>query len=355
MSNTNTNNHNQLPAMPVNAGLDNDNGRVSNEDIRKYVADSAQQMSFRCLFPQEVHDRMWQLFKMAVRFTQREMEQDLSFAPLAVAREFLKKERHAYALDREKWATEERIMGLRRQELAIERQCIAAEKAKIVAAQRKLAAERLQFEAKKNIIRAGQKVPGLITRRPAMIPIQEQQREPLTIATSKEKDHSGTREPQIRSKHEDTPDTALSRNLKRSRSDMEAAPDKTSNTLQQVRHSEPTKPAPINITLLEGCVRTTAKVVDLLILKQPHDIVSRPKQRDPNVSAPLITSIISSLFAKGNEHRLRNWRAFELCVPTRHGCIWVCKDGRTGLLSFVWREVWEKMEGGHRERCQVVG
>lgn len=209
---SNTNNHNQLPAMPVNAGLDNDNGRVSNEDIRKYVADSAQQMSFRCLFPQEVHDRMWQLFRMTVRFTQREMEQDLSFAPLAVAREFLKKEHHAYVLDREKWATEERIMGLRRQELAIERQCIAAEKAKIVAVQRKLAAERLQFEAEKNIIRAGQKVPGLIARRPAMISISEQQRMPPTIPTSENQDPSATREPQIRSKvsaHSATPIIAV--------------------------------------------------------------------------------------------------------------------------------------------------
>ncbi|KHE85152.1 hypothetical protein GE21DRAFT_1307952 [Neurospora crassa] len=288
---SNINNHNHLPAMPVNAGLDNDNGPASNEDIQKYVADSAQQMSFRCLFPQEVHDRMWQLFKMTVRFTQREMEQDLNSAPLAVAREFPKRNTVP--------CTEEKIMKLRRQELAMQRQCVAADKTKIVAAQRKLAAERLQFEAEKNIIRAGQK-----------------QRVPPTIPTSKNQDPSATREPQIRSKnvqHEDTPDTALSRNLKRSRSDMEGALDQTSNTstLQHVRHSELAKPAPINITLLEGCVRTTAKVVDLLILKHPHNTVSRPKQRDPNVSAPLITSIISSLFAKGNEHRLRNWRAFE--------------------------------------------
>lgn len=167
---------------------------------------------------------------------------------------------------------------------------------------------------------------------------------------------------------------------------MEAAPDKTSNTstLQQVRHPKPAKPAPINITLLKGCVRTTAKVVDLLILQHPHDTVSRPKQRDPNISTPVITSIISSLFAKGNEHRLRNWRAFEregapdrwycwlsvldpdhgdttlretstcrceklgnvaVFVPIWYGCIWVCKDGLTGLLSFVWRDVWEKLEG----------
>ncbi|KAK3502157.1 hypothetical protein B0T13DRAFT_523861 [Neurospora crassa] len=345
---SNINNHNHLPAMPVNAELDNDNGPASNEDIRKYVADSAQQMSFRCLFPQQVHDRLWHLFKMSVRFTQREMEQDLNFAPLAVAREFPKRNTvPCTTLTEKKWAV-----------------CIAAEKVKIVAAQRKLAAERLQFEAEKNIIRAGQKVPGLIVRRPAMISISEQQRGPLTTPTSENQDPSATREPQIRSKHEDTPNTALNQSVKRSRSDMEAGPNKTGNTLQQVRHSEPAKPAPVNITLLEGCVRMTVKVVDLLILKHPHNTVPRPKQHDPNVSTPVITSIISNpasfqretnIDCETGAHSSVRVLQTDVFVPTRHGCIWVCKDGQTGLLSFVWREVWEKIEGGHRERCQAVG
>ncbi|EAA33739.1 hypothetical protein NCU07595 [Neurospora crassa OR74A] len=311
---SNTNNHNQLPAMPVNAGLDNDDGRVSNEDIRKYVADSAQQMSFRCLFPQEVHDRMWQLFKMTVRFTQREMEQDLSFAPLAVTREFLKKEHHAYVLDREKWATEERIMGLRRQELAIERQCIAAEKAELNDQKRKLAAERLQLEAKKKIARAGLEV--LVVTVPPVMSFPEQRsllvdrRVPVAISsTSQEKDVEVHIEHEPGPHNENAQDTLTTQKQAHKRTRSQAGLDENLDLPlplphQNVKYFEPGKPTPVAITQLEACVSTTTKVVDLHILKRPYVMV-RPSQPDPNIHTPLITSVLSSLFAPGIERRLK--------------------------------------------------
>lgn len=41
------------------------------------------------------------------------------------------------------------------------------------------------------------------------------------------------------------------------------------------------------------------------------------------------------------------------CVPKHEGCVWVRKDGETGLLSFVWREIWRKTERGEKSEDEV--
>ena len=146
------------------------------------------------------------------------------------------------------------------------------------------------------------------------------------------------------------------------------------------------------------------KLVDLYITKQPFTplpthpygpflpAANHSHGRNPNINSALITAVLTNIFTPANDRVLKHWRTFEregipdkwFCwynvltvgyhnkivneswhcrcktlfngvAPVGYdpGCVWVRKDGRTGLLSFVWKEVIEDMM--KRERRREMG
>ncbi|KAK3399578.1 hypothetical protein B0T20DRAFT_477421 [Sordaria brevicollis] len=378
--------------MPDVAALD-ETLPINKEDIDKAVWLMSYNLPGRVSTPWGVQRVLWVFFKNVVIFMKRQMREEFRLAPLAVTREFLQKEHLHYAHDREAWKEERRELDRKKEELEMKGRELAAREAKLVREKRRLAVERIQLETEKKLVRAGLDVPVVtIPRLPNVPPSTKRRKAAHARSASLDVDVRDKQEPKEKNEIPAHLDIAQPlpqlphRGRKRTRS--QAGLDEPQGQLQYAGPFLPRKPIPSTLTPLESSIRTTSKVVDMHILKQPFT-PTFTNRSDPNVDSTQITAILSSLLNPNNSHRLRYWRKFEREAPAdtwfcwygamnvgyankvvnerwhcsceklftlghtlaiHSGCVWVKRDGETGLLSFVWKEVWEKIEREKRQQ-----